>query len=83
MERSKVLAQSNSMGLRQFSARDAIWATCEVECSTDAVDRFGSFRVEGFRRKTWYRMIYLARIEDTIYVLHCFEKGSAKPSEKT
>lgn len=27
---------------------------------------------------TWYRMVYLVRIEDTIYVLDCFEKNTAK-----
>lgn len=29
-------------------------------------------------RRGWYRLIYLAKIEDTIYVLHCFEKHSRK-----
>jgi len=24
----------------------------------------------------WYRVIYLSRIDDVIYVLHCFEKKS-------
>ena len=24
--------------------------------------------------RAWYRVIYLSRIEDVIYVLHCFEK---------
>jgi len=28
--------------------------------------------------RTWYRVIYLARIEDKIHVLHCFEKRSRK-----
>jgi phage-related protein len=26
----------------------------------------------------WYRLVYLAKIKDTIYVLHCFEKHSRK-----
>jgi phage-related protein len=26
----------------------------------------------------WYRLVYLAKIENTIYVLHCFEKHSRK-----
>jgi phage-related protein len=26
--------------------------------------------------RAWYRVIYLSRIEDVIYVLHCFEKKS-------
>lgn len=31
--------------------------------------------------RAWYRVIYLARIENRIYVLHCFEKQSAKTSK--
>jgi phage-related protein len=32
--------------------------------------------------RAWYRVIYLAKVEDTIYVLHCFEKQSAKTSPR-
>jgi len=28
--------------------------------------------------RAWYRVIYLARIGNRIYILHCFEKKSAK-----
>ncbi len=28
--------------------------------------------------RAWYRVIYLARLGDVIYVLHCFEKKSRK-----
>jgi phage-related protein len=28
--------------------------------------------------RAWYRVIYLAKIGNRIYVLHCFEKKSAK-----
>jgi phage-related protein len=26
----------------------------------------------------WYRLVYLARVQDTIYVLHCFTKNTGK-----
>jgi phage-related protein len=26
--------------------------------------------------RAWYRVLYLSRINDVIYVLHCFEKKS-------
>jgi phage-related protein len=26
--------------------------------------------------RAWYRVVYLSRIEDVIFVLHCFEKKS-------
>ncbi len=42
----------------------------------------GVFELKDSDEKTWYRMIYLARIGDTIYVLHCFEKDSAKTERK-
>ena len=28
--------------------------------------------------RAWYRVIYLAKIGNRIYILHCFEKRSAK-----
>jgi phage-related protein len=31
---------------------------------------------------TWYRVVYLSRIDDVIYVLHCFEKQGRKISRR-
>ncbi len=42
----------------------------------------GVFELKDEDDKTWYRMIYLARKEDVIYVLHCFEKDSRKTSQR-
>jgi phage-related protein len=42
----------------------------------------GVFELKDADDKTWYRMVYLARIEDTIYVLDCFEKDTAKTERK-
>ena len=30
----------------------------------------------------WYRVVYLSRINDVIYVLHCFEKKSQEMPRK-
>jgi phage-related protein len=30
----------------------------------------------------WYRLVYLARIKDVIYVLHCFSKDTAKTERR-
>lgn len=30
----------------------------------------------------WYRLMYLARIDDVIYVLDCFKKDTAKTEKK-
>ena len=36
----------------------------------------GVFELRGQDERAWYRVIYLSRINDVIYVLHCFEKKS-------
>jgi phage-related protein len=32
--------------------------------------------------RAWYRAIYLSRVENAIYVLHCFEKESRKTDRR-
>src|SRR5271165_3162908 len=32
--------------------------------------------------RTWYRVLYLSRIADVIYVLHCFEKDGSKTDRR-
>jgi phage-related protein len=32
--------------------------------------------------RTWYRVIYLTRIGNTVHVLHCFEKDSRKTDRR-
>jgi phage-related protein len=34
----------------------------------------GVFELRDQDERTWYRVVYLSRINDVIYVLHCFEK---------
>ena len=36
------------------------------------------FELKEQDERTWYRVIYLAKIRNRIHVLHCFEKKSAK-----
>lgn len=38
----------------------------------------GVFELKDSDESTWYRMIYLARKNDVIFVLDCFEKDSRK-----
>jgi len=38
----------------------------------------GIFELKDSDESKWYRMIYLARVKDTIFVLHCFTKDTAK-----
>jgi phage-related protein len=42
----------------------------------------GVFELKDSDDKTWYRMLYLARVADVIYVLDCFEKDTAKTERK-
>jgi len=34
----------------------------------------GAFELRDQDKRGWYRVVYLSRIDDVIYVLHCFEK---------
>jgi phage-related protein len=42
----------------------------------------GVFELKDADQDKWYRLIYLARVKDTIYVLHCFTKTSAKTDQR-
>jgi len=42
----------------------------------------GVFELKDSDERKWYRMIYLARVEDTIFVLHCFEKDTTKTEKR-
>jgi phage-related protein len=38
----------------------------------------GVFELKVQDRRTWYRTLYLSKIDNVIHVLHCFEKSSRK-----
>ena len=38
----------------------------------------GVYELKEADERAWYRAIYLSRIENRIYVLHCFEKGKSQ-----
>lgn len=42
----------------------------------------GVFELKDADERKWYRMIYLARVKDTIFVLHCFEKDTTKTEKR-
>ncbi|PSH02629.1 MAG: hypothetical protein CXZ00_16485 [Acidobacteria bacterium] len=42
----------------------------------------GVFELRQQDDASWYRVIYLSRIEDVIHVLHCFVKKTAKTPKK-
>ncbi len=42
----------------------------------------GVFELKEADSRTWYRVIYLSKIEDTIYILHSFEKNSRKTDKR-
>jgi phage-related protein len=42
----------------------------------------GVFELKESDDRVWYRVIYLSRINDVIYVLHCFEKKSRKTDRR-
>ncbi|WP_114211230.1 type II toxin-antitoxin system RelE/ParE family toxin [Acidisarcina polymorpha] len=42
----------------------------------------GVFELKDSDEGKWYRLIYLARVKDTIYVLHCFTKNTSKTEKR-
>jgi phage-related protein len=42
----------------------------------------GVFELRDQDERAWYRVVYLSRIQDVIYVLHCFEKKSREMPRK-
>ena len=42
----------------------------------------GVFELKDSDKSKWYRVIYIARREDVICVLHCFTKNTAKTEKK-
>jgi phage-related protein len=43
----------------------------------------GVFELKDADDATWYRLLYLARIDDVIYVLDCFTKNTRKTESNT
>jgi len=43
----------------------------------------GVWELKEADERTWYRAIYLSKVANTIYVLHCFEKDSRKRTGAT
>jgi phage-related protein len=42
----------------------------------------GVFELRDQDERAWYRVVYLSRIGDVIYILHCFEKKSREMPRK-
>jgi phage-related protein len=42
----------------------------------------GMFQLRDQDERAWYRVVYLSRIEDVIFVLHCFEKKGREMPRK-
>lgn len=42
----------------------------------------GVFELKEADERTWYRTIYLSRVGNVIFVLHCFEKDSRKTDRR-
>jgi phage-related protein len=42
----------------------------------------GVFELKDADESKWYRLVYLARVKDTIFVLHCFTKNTARTDRR-
>ena len=54
------------------------------DCSARRMESIGKsvWELKTADERTWYRVIYLTRIGDRIYVLHAFEKSSRKTDRR-
>lgn len=76
---SREVLQSFPDGVRQ-NLGFQLWQLQQGERPADyrplpSVGR-GVFELRDQDERAWYRVVYLSRIKDVIYVLHCFEKKS-------
>jgi phage-related protein len=65
----------------------SLWQLQQGEIPASATRRMASigagvWELKEQDERTWYRVIYLAKIDNVIYVLHCFEKQSRKTDER-
>jgi phage-related protein len=53
-------------------------------CATRSMKSIGPgvYELKDADERTWYRVIYLAKIGNVIHVLHCFEKDSRKTDRR-
>lgn len=42
----------------------------------------GVYELKTADERAWYRVLYISKIENVIYVLHCFEKQSRKTGKR-
>jgi phage-related protein len=42
----------------------------------------GVYELKEADERAWYRVVYLSKIDNVIYVLHCFEKQSRKTDKR-
>lgn len=54
--------------------------TCDVR-SMSSIGK-GVWELKESDERTWYRVVYLSRIGNVIYVLHCFEKETRKTDKR-
>jgi phage-related protein len=53
-------------------------------CQTRSMSSIGAgvYELKESDERTWYRAIYLSKVGNIIYVLHCFEKDSRKTDRR-
>jgi phage-related protein len=54
--------------------------TCDTR-SMPAIGK-GVWELKESDERAWYRVLYLSKVRDVIYVLHCFEKESRKTDKR-
>jgi phage-related protein len=63
-------------GVALRAMQEGEWPTCDARPMQSV--GAGVFELKLQDRRTWYRTLYLLKINNMIHVLHCFEKSSRK-----
>jgi phage-related protein len=69
-----------SLGFSLWQLQNGLEPACGKR-SLSSVGR-GVYELKESDERTWYRAVYLSKIDNAIYVLHCFEKDSRKSSQR-
>lgn len=78
MGHSEIMAQIYPVGFWYFLTRNAAGRPPKLDVRPMKSIGDGVFELKDSDESAWYRMIYLARKNNVIFVLDCFEKDSRK-----
>lgn len=74
----KPVKESFGFNLDRLSKNETV--LCEFRPMTEVGP--GVYELKEQDERTWYRLMYLTKVDNVIHVLHCFEKDSNRTSKR-